>query len=678
MGARIKYNLLILLVLSSFAVLGFDASLYNAEFYYSNDDSDLVGSNITDISTLTTQYDGALIGVSTGETGKINQGFNFSGVYSRVTNDFHHALNSHYTAMGWFYSDEEGDRLKIYEARTPTTSQVLELFANWNGNEHYLICGMRDAVGSQFRTVIDDTALYTPNQWNFFTCRYNGTYLSMWLNGVETDKVAVTTSGSTTSQFTIGAQEDTEREFIGRIDEFSFYEEALPNEAILQAYNSSLGMNPFSSGDAPIPPNITFGNVSINGVEYPETGGLNNSIIPFLSGYYVFNTTINGSDIDEINISLYNSSGLIATGATAELNISSILLIRLGLFNLSVFANNTDGSESTSMISFNVTDITNPVCTGLDNKEGYSIGDYTFNWSVTCEDENFFSFNISCDSGFNYYKDGLNQEIYTFTNSTTINSSTQCAYTYCDGHTTAELYEKWFVRPDKDKIEFQVNDKIHTLKSLDGGNITYSKEKDRILFSVALDKISPLGADFQYTTSDQAYYFPSSKYPGWIIDSKSRTWFDMAQEYPGYTVKVVQWNYTTWNIKVIPPIEIEEKEPVELEFKSIGELNCISGTHNLTIIIPQKKPSYSVIRPPVTTAAALTLLILFVLWFGLILFTYKLEGAHGQTIQIFNLAQLIVGILLLIYVYKTFNGLLALVFGLVSLGVFVAKAISGE
>lgn len=428
-----------------------------------------------------------------------------------------------------------------------------------------------------------------------------------------------------------------------------------------------------------IPPQILFNSVFMPGVAVQTLDG---SDLQYYAGVWNFSISLLDDDIDTFQINISNASQVLVTFNSTPFNASSDLFRDFGHnpFNIRVWVNDTFGDVANDTIYFNVTDTINPFCTGLGDMQAWTYGDYIFNWSISCADQSFFSFNLSCDSGFSYYKSGLNVQAWNFLNTTTINTTAVCLYEYCDGHTAQEigLTKLWFVRPDRDKIEFQIGDAIHTLKSLDGGNITYTKLMDRVVFAVALDKISPLGADFQYTTSPNAYYFPSEIFPGWIVDGQSLIWFDMLQEYPGYTVSVIRWNYTTWNINVKPPLFVDNDAPVNLEFRSIGELNCISGTQYLNVTSPPVVIKNSVIRPPPTVALALILIFLYAVWFVLIVLTYALEGPNGHTVQLFNIAQLCVGILLLIYVFKTFNGLLAMVTGLVSVGVFVGKALGDK
>lgn len=420
-----------------------------------------------------------------------------------------------------------------------------------------------------------------------------------------------------------------------------------------------------------IPPTVklNFIDVPDSGEIYPPLGD-----IPFAVGVWNFSALYADDDIDSQSFTIKNGSGatLYSHPGNSTLNVSSNVFVDFGNpYSITLFANDTFGNETTAVYYFNVTDLTNPVCAGLN---GISVNTplYLYNFSVACSDSNFFSFNISCTNGFNYSIEGLNVESYLFQNQTLLNSSTVCQYRYCDGH-TAEALQEWFIRPKGDTIEFEQAGKVNKLKSLDGGEITYTKETDRIAFKLSLDELSPLGTRLEYTTSPHAYYFQSLKYPGWIVDAEALTWFDLAQEYPGYTVKVNRWNQTTWLIDVIPPKDLKEG-PVELEFHSIGELNCVSGSMELNLTSIPESPKKSKIRPPLTTAGVLVLFFLYALWLAFVLMTYLIKGPNNATVQIFNLAQLVIALLTMIYVYKTFNGLLGMLTILTAIGIFAAKA----
>ena len=250
-------------------------------------------------------------------------------------------------------------------------------------------------------------------------------------------------------------------------------------------------------------------------------------------------------------------------------------------YNLTLWANDTAGNETKISKLFNVTDIIQPYCTGLESSQVLSGTNYT--WNITCTDENFYSFNLSCDNGINKYIDGLNLANYSYMNSSILNSTVTCLYKYCDGHTNEKLKQKWYVRPKKNKIEFQINDNVHVLKSL-SENLTfnYSVIDDRIIFDVIryeknINKNNEV--EFEYTVSSNSYYFPSNKYNAWIVDSKSKTWFDLNNNM-NIKTNVLRWNETTWKINLKFD---ENNKNNKIKFESIGELNCQSGTQIINV-----------------------------------------------------------------------------------------------
>ena len=406
------------------------------------------------------------------------------------------------------------------------------------------------------------------------------------------------------------------------------------------------------------------------------------ALIPFARTDFQFFGTVNDDDLDTFRAIMKNSTATLFDLNFTFVNFSSINMsyiyfdsFEANPINLTVWANDSFGNESEYTILINITDIISPYCSGLTDA---SINfNSTYNWSVTCSDENFFSFNISCLGGdnFNYFKSGLNNASFSFINHTLANETLVCSYTYCDGHTNWKIdHSKWFVRQDKkdkSKIEFEQNNHLQKLKFDRDIDFSYKKLLDRYSFNITFDSFSDLGETFVYETSENSYYLPSNEYKGWIVDYEAKTWFDVNNPYDEFDVKVLRWNKTTWEISLIPNANyIEPKNNKKsVLFESIGELNCVSGTQTITAIIPPKIPGMFTVQT-LTTPEILSLFLLFAIWICFIILTFVMKGSHGETIQLFNLIQFSISLVLALYSWNHYNrfiGFLTMAVGVVIL-----------
>ena len=582
-----------------------------------------------------------------------------------------------FSVFMWAYINSDDRRSWLLETVGTLSDETVRFYYDTNADPDTLKIILRE---NDLSGII--TAQHGPlslHSWYHlgFVYNHSNRNLSLYVDSVEEDTAEFTGSNyvAPCMETIIGNYKSRSVGTRATIDEVGIWTRPLSQTEVDSLYNTGSGeFYPFTTTTAP-----RIGNITLR-VGSNETVLLDTQSIQYVNDTHEFfiNYTDPDSLISLVNVSIYNaSSKIISYIDKLHINTSSLIFRDFtgNNYTLKVAVTDVDGLTNTSLYNLSFVDTASPVCVWYSPVAYTGVQNATVPINISCTDDSFFNFNITCDNGFNYSVDGLNTARYDFNNETVINSSLACSLYYCDGHTASTLKKEWFIRPSKDRreIEFQAGNSINTLRSMDNATLSYTKGYDRITFKAQYEKIPYSGAQFRYTTSPDAYHFKSKKWPGWIVDSQARTWFDMVQETPGYDVKVVRWNYTTWDIYVTPP-EDYKGGPEELQFKSIGELNCVSETQYINFTVSGKSYKHSVVRPPLTTAAALTLFLLYGLWFAFIICTYKLEGPSGQTIQLFNLGQLVVSLVLLIYVFKTFNGLLAIFTGLAGIAIFAGHA----
>jgi len=618
--------------------------------------------------------------------GKSGNMSNFTGsnpayVYSETAGDCEildgwcsQGVGGSFSVFMWVNVYSKERRSWFIETATGTGTETIRFYANTDNNDE-LSLSTRGSEGGYWSIITNDFPYY---KWVHIGFTFNATskLVRLYVNGTVKNTTTVTDNKIIECDETVvGNYKSYSIETRTLIDEVGIWTRPLSQTEVDSLYNTGSGeFYPFTTTTAP-----RIGNITLR-VGSNETVLLDTQSIQYVNDTHEFliNYTDPDSLISLVNVSIYNaSSKIISYIDKLHINTSSLIFRDFtgNNYTLKVAVTDADGLTNTSLYNLSFVDTASPVCVWYSPVAYTGVQNATVSINISCTDDSFFNFNITCDNGFNYSVEGLNTASYDFNNETVINSSLSCSLYYCDGHTASTLKKEWFIRPSKDRreIEFQAGNSINTLRSMDNATLSYTKGYDRITFKAQYEKIPYSGAQFRYTTSPDAYHFKSKKWPGWIVDSQARTWFDMVQETPGYDVKVVRWNYTTWDIYVTPP-EDYKGGTEELQFKSIGELNCVSETQDINFTVSGKHYKHSVVRPPLTTAAALTLFLLYGLWFAFIICTYKLEGPSGQTIQLFNLGQLVVSLVLLIYVFKTFNGLLAIFTGLAGIAIFAGHA----
>ena len=239
-------------------------------------------------------------------------------------------------------------------------------------------------------------------------------------------------------------------------------------------------------------------------------------------------------------------------------------------YYLVIWGEDTQGRITLRLGSFMFNDTVFPTASGIENHS--AIINTTDEFSVYFEDENFFSYNVTCNNSFSQGEEGLNVTSYTANFSIGIEADTLCSWEYCDGHTDNKLKNNWQVTKSdlRKEFKFKVGKNENKLKYMGSEEIelNFEKKEDKIEFNMNFPKASKDNLKdyiFYYETSSPSYYFKSSEYPAWIVDPVSKTWFDMAGI--NGDINVYQVSDNTWEITVT-------STATELKAESIGELNC--------------------------------------------------------------------------------------------------------
>ena len=336
------------------------------------------------------------------------------------------------------------------------------------------------------------------------------------------------------------------------------------------------------------------------------------------------------TDINETNVSIIcNSSKIYNQSFLGDFNFvqasfnGSLLRDFSDITDLNincyVFVNSSDGIEQRNVYyNFIVNDTISPVCTGLNYE---LVTNQSYKFDIDCYDESFYSFNLSCSHGFNHFISGLNTQHYKMNNNTIINETTFCSYEYCDGHTNEKLQNIKALKPDNNTmiVNSYLGSTVFEYIGDDNIDIDFYKIKDRYKFTVTDNSITLKDNSktkklknykFKYSTTD-GHYIPSTEYKAWIVDLPTKTWFDLnSDQIEAYTVKETN--------KGEFEIDIMSYDPY-LEFESIGELNCVSGSYNITYLsIPEPSGFFTQVCPITSTANSILFGVILLITFGLL------------------------------------------------------------
>lgn len=333
--------------------------------------------------------------------------------------------------------------------------------------------------------------------------------------------------------------------------------------------------------------------------------------IPFeySSGIWEYFGIVIDDNPHTLNLTWYNvSNNVIATDFLDYTNFSTLHdpFTPDGLFadfgynpiNFSVTLTDLDDNFHFSSFLFNVTDVDNPILSGVSNDTITNNTNYSF--SHTVSDEYIWLYNVSCSDGYIFQESAIGNNSYLHTFNRNVSGTLSCDILICDGHTGYVT----------DPIEYElIDDKsimlgVHNITS----SVSIKKMEtinlfDRTKFIIETNKPQ---SNFYFTLSDDWVHAPNSKYKGHFINMKTKEWID----FEGDDTIIVNGNYV-YVYNAIPKSRFE--------FESIGILNCAYSvqTINGTVEIVPTPPVQSNIIPEddlPTLVLYLVLVILILFW----------------------------------------------------------------
>jgi hypothetical protein len=276
---------------------------------------------------------------------------------------------------------------------------------------------------------------------------------------------------------------------------------------------------------------------------------------------------------------VYNSTNLIDTSNSNNITIATGSNY-FGIINISYNITNYEDYSYYLNNYFYLNDTEIPVCNNINNS-GVAYGNiYYFN--VNCYDNmNFFLLNVSCSNGYNFYLENINSQNYLFNTSVNVSNTMSCIFYYCDGHTDKSLGYYQIDKISDKKIDFKFNSKdINSVYTSENSLITTKEEKSKIGFNIKFsEKANNSQRKIYYQASENSYYIESDKYTAWIVDSKSKTWFDLnTKDKKKIDTKVFYIGKGLWEITLYSSLDY-------FEFETIGKLNCDTKSMVLTSVI---------------------------------------------------------------------------------------------
>jgi len=247
----------------------------------------------------------------------------------------------------------------------------------------------------------------------------------------------------------------------------------------------------------------------------------NITIYEYVWGTWSFNYTIFDNKIINVSTFIRNDSNTLDYDSNVfpfvyEVNSTVFIDFDNNPYTFLVVVEDSEGNIINDSFNFNVADSILPYCSGFDNSNITNNTNYT--WDVYCIDENFYSFNLSCDNNFSYYIDGLNNITYSYSGSSLIKEITTCDWRVCDGHTKTELSKdfKAYRNITSKEVKVMIKDKINAFKLTSNQDMTVSikNKKDRVSPVFSLNGKSNPGIktyEFEYITSENAIYIESDE-----------------------------------------------------------------------------------------------------------------------------------------------------------------------
>lgn len=524
------------------------------------------------------------------QSGKLNYSLLFDGTNDELLTDINSVMNSSnksFTVNLWLKTSDINRDSNIYGIFQGSYGTFMQVIYTGSANNYiqYIIY----TNSSNYLAVKSNDNVITDNTWNMLTViRSSSSSGELYINGINETYSSILTGNvpiMDLNQYYIGSIGDNNSEWLGSIDEFSYYNYSLSQSDITYLYNFG---NPDSSQQYPY--DYQLPSLSLYHESPQNNSHINNDNI--LIKYNVSKKANCSLCIDNIlNVTQYN----ILANITQTFNIS---LVIEKLYNYTINCSRSDGlKNSTSYYKF-VYDTTEPIINLYnplsDNNSIYDKNNTLFfiaNYSTS--DNSLYQFNYTLwrlDNSILYNDEQLN-----LIGSTNYNNTHNISIQYLnngiykgfvessDSHTNKYLPVAKNVYQYPDSLLFEFHSKeinpsgsshnkscIIEITSNDKDNIismNTEKLKDRYTFITQYNK-NMNQATFNLKSNNPIIYLSDSDYKGHFITNNY--WIDFEDNYFSTvnTIKITDYHYS-----VI--INYQESLPAftENKFHSIGGLN---------------------------------------------------------------------------------------------------------
>lgn len=311
-----------------------------------------------------------------------------------------------------------------------------------------------------------------------------------------------------------------------------------------------------------IPPRV-FINSFIYGTA--QTDLYNGVVVEFKDGSWVASVSVIDNELQNVSLNIYNGSGnnVFNSGSYGAVPFLSDLFVEFqNPYNISLWANDTNGNTGFVSLLFNWSDSIPPSFNLLSGGSGVLNDNYTLNMSMN--DEYLWFFNLSCSGvNYNFSMDEIASQSYYHDHKLVLNNNITCFYEVCDGHTDMIMEPIDIIKVAEMNKMFIGNEDVSL--SVDVSEINTYEFKEKIEFEFILKEQT----DFFYVTVSEGFVqAPYSEYKGHFVNTQTREWLDFEGDY---------------DIEVLGnTVFIRSDKPIDnFKFNSVGRLNCINGTFNI-------------------------------------------------------------------------------------------------
>jgi hypothetical protein len=204
---------------------------YISYYKFENNANDETGRN-----------NGTVIGATWTSSGKFGGAYNFNGngkYISSTSNSL--KIAGHYTISFWIKGNSNAGGAGGSEYQQPVRQGIngYNYQFNWiHGNDAYdKSCAFYD-TGNVWRSSGSAPSTMTAGTWYNINCVWNGTRLSIYINGIEESysNIGAVTPNTDNGILIIGANSTAETPFSGYIDELMIFNRSLSSAEVQQLY----------------------------------------------------------------------------------------------------------------------------------------------------------------------------------------------------------------------------------------------------------------------------------------------------------------------------------------------------------------------------------------------------------------------------------------------------------